>query len=169
MFEKWHDFYLLIGPSAATLIGWLFVVATLTSGVDRGKVVYGTMVYSTPTVFHLGAIVLLSALALAPDLPALAFGIVIMAAAAGGLVYCGFVAREIRSGRLDGHRADMWFYSAAVAVAYLGLGAAGCLLSLDHGAASWTLAGSLVTLLLLAVHNAWDLVTWMAHRVKNGS
>jgi hypothetical protein len=164
MFEKWHEFYLLIGPSAATLIGWLFVVATLTSGLDRRKIAHGTKVYSTPTVFHLGVVVLLSALALAPDIPVPVAGAAIMLSAAGGLLYSGFVAREIGSGQLNGHSTDIWCYGVVIALVYCGIGAAGCLSILEHGAASWILAACLVALLLLAIRNSWDLVTWMAHR-----
>ena len=35
MFEGWENFYLIVGPSAAALIGLMFVVVTLTAGRDR--------------------------------------------------------------------------------------------------------------------------------------
>jgi hypothetical protein len=167
MFDAWHDFYLLTGPSAAALIGWLFVIATLTSGFDHEKVVRGTRVYSTPTVFHLAVVVLLSALALMPHVPTGVFAGVIIASAAIGLLYSGFVGLQLRSGRLDGHWADFWYYAVAVGVAYAAVLTAGALVNMECPAAPWTLGGSLLALLLLAVHNSWDLVTWMAPRLRN--
>ena len=35
MFEGWENFYLIVGPSAAALIGLMFVVVTLTAGRER--------------------------------------------------------------------------------------------------------------------------------------
>jgi len=167
MLRDWHDFYLLIGPSAAALVGWLFVVATLTSGFDRARAIRGSRVYSTPTVFHLGVIVLLSAAALAPNLPIAVLAVTAIVTAVAGLSYCCYVGLELRSGRFDGHRLDFWYYAFGTGLAHAGLGVAGLLLTLDHAAGPWLLGGSLLAMLLIAIHNAWDLVCWMAPRGKS--
>ncbi len=60
MFENWHDFYLVLGPAAAGLIGLLFVVVSLTGNLERSRALKATRVYMTPIVFHLGVLVLLS-------------------------------------------------------------------------------------------------------------
>ncbi len=167
MLQDWHDFYLMVGPSAAALVGWLFVIATLTSGFDRERAIRGSRVYSTPTVFHLGAIILLSAAALAPHLPVAALAATTIVAAVAGFFYCCYVGLELRSGRLDGHRLDFWYYAFATGLAYVGLGVAGLLLAFGHAAGPWLLGGSLLAMLLIAIHNAWDLVCWMAPRAKS--
>ena len=168
MFNAWHDFFLLIGTAAAALIGWLFVVATLTSGSpDRDRAAHGLRVYSTPTVFHLAMIVLISAIALMPSVSVFAVAGAAAVAAAIGLPYCAYVGREIRSGRIGSHKADVWLYGVATAIVYAVLLAAGIGLGARCPAAPWMLAGGLLALQLLSIHNSWDLVTWMAPRANN--
>jgi hypothetical protein len=56
MFLHWDSFYMLIGSAAGALIGWLFVVATLTVGREQSSVSRGMKVYMTPTVFHFAVV-----------------------------------------------------------------------------------------------------------------
>jgi hypothetical protein len=165
MLDDWQNFYMLLGPSAATLIGWLFVVATLTTNSrDHAQTAYGVRVYSTPVVFHLAMIVLFSALTLMPRTPVAVIAGAAIAIAASGLLYSAYVGRAIRSGRLPGHWADFWSYAAATAAAYAVMFAAGLGLATGWPAAGWALAGSFLAQLLIAIYNAWDLVTWIAQR-----
>ena len=66
MFRGWHSHYFTIGSAGAGLIGLLFVVVTLTQGFDRSRVLRGTSLYTTPSVVHFGAVLAISAIALAP-------------------------------------------------------------------------------------------------------
>jgi hypothetical protein len=52
MFEAWETFYIIIAPSAAALIGLLFVVSTLTVSLDRAKVASSNSLHMTAVVFH---------------------------------------------------------------------------------------------------------------------
>lgn len=166
MFDTWHDFFLLTGPASSSLLGLLFVVMTLTSGYDQQTAGTGTRIYTTPTVFHLVVVVALSGGALAPQIPTVPYGTAVIIAAVIGLFYCGFVGREIRRGHVPGHWLDFWFYGVLVAVVYAALLGAGILVVRGAEAAPWALAGGVLALLLAAVHNAWDLVTWIAPRSK---
>jgi len=38
MFHDWENYYLLIGSAAGALIGLMFVVTTLTAGLDASRV-----------------------------------------------------------------------------------------------------------------------------------
>ena len=166
MFDTWHDFFLLTGPASSSLLGLLFVIVTLTAGLDHQTMGTGTRIYTTPTVFHLVMVVVLSSGTLAPHIPTIPYGTAVIAAAVIGLLYCGFVGREIRRGHVPGHWLDFWYYSVAVALVYAALLGAGILIVRDAEAAPWALAGSVLALLLAAVHNSWDLITWMAPRIK---
>ena len=167
MFETWQNFFLLIGPSAAALIGWLFVVATLTqNSSNHAQTAYGMRVYSTPIVFHLAMIVLVCALTLMPHTPVAVIAGAVIAIAAVGLVYCLYVGREMRSGRLAGHWQDFWTYAVAVAIVYAVQLAAGIGLVLGCPESCWMLAGSFLAQLMVAIYNAWDLVTWIAPRAN---
>jgi hypothetical protein len=167
MFDTWQNFYLLMGPSAAALIGWLFVVATLTqNSTNHAQTAHGMRVYSTPIVFHLSAIVLAAALALMPHTPVAVIAGAVSATAGAGLVYCVYVGREMRTGKIVGHWADFWSYAVAVAIAYAVQLAAGIGLMQGWPAATWMLAGSFLAQLMIAIYNAWDLVTWIAPRAN---
>ncbi len=62
----WQNFYTIIGSAAATLTGLLFVVMTLIAGV-RERRSSGTLgAFTTPTVVHFGAVLLVAAILSAP-------------------------------------------------------------------------------------------------------
>src|SRR6476659_1768649 len=84
MFEGWENFYLIVGPSAGALIGLMFVVVTLTAGRERDQTERGKHLYTSPIVWHLAVVLLLSGAAIAPTIHPKLFGIV-----AGGLALLG--------------------------------------------------------------------------------
>src|SRR3569623_2646438 len=164
MIEGWSDCYLLIGAAAAALIGLLFVVTTLTAGRERSEVQSGMRLYTSPIVFHLALVRVLSGAGMAPALSPRGFAILCALGGAVGAVAGIRIAIGIR--RTDHADAGGWFdvawYGIVPALLYallLGFGAAlaaGC----EWGVPG--VAASLLGLLLVAIHNAWDLVTWLA-------
>jgi hypothetical protein len=164
MFEGWDSFYLLIGGGSGALIGLLFVVATLNAGLDRDTSLRGASLYMTPIVYHLAAVLVASAIALTPRLPPSAVEILLAIVALGGLAHAVRILLGLRVFRPQGppHWSDVWLYGAVPAVIYLVLGA----ISLGIAArAAWApdaLGLAMVALLLIAIRNAWDLVTWLA-------
>lgn len=169
MFEGWDDFYLLIGSAAAALIGLLFVVATLSTGNDRRTAEKGQRLYMTPIVFHLAVIVVLSAMAMAPTLQPVGFGLITGIAVAAGLGQAMRSINGIRNAELGEppHWTDVWFYGVGPGVVYLALAAASVVVLLDrHDAENW-IATITVVLLLLSIRNAWDLVTFLAPRSED--
>ena len=48
MFRGWDNYYFMIGSAGAGLIGLLFVVVTLTQGIDRDRALRGASLYMTP-------------------------------------------------------------------------------------------------------------------------
>jgi formate/nitrite transporter FocA (FNT family) len=62
MFHDWENYYLLIGAAAGALIGLVFVVTTLTAGLDASRVSRGAKVYITPIVFHFSVVLIVSAI-----------------------------------------------------------------------------------------------------------
>jgi hypothetical protein len=166
MFEGWDSFFLMIGSAGAGLIGLLFVVVTLTSGIERSTALRGTDVFLTPTVFHFGVVLVISAMALAPGLSTATVGAVIAASAITGLIYVATVAVRIRRGVTPEppHWSDLWCYGVAPGAIYLGLGAAAAAVWASPANAGHATAFVLLALLLVAIRNAWDLVTWLAPR-----
>lgn len=164
MFEGWENFYLIVGPSAAALIGLMFVVVTLTAGRERDATEQGKHLYTSPIVWHLAVVLLLSGAAVAPTMNARFFG-----AACGGLALLG-VAMAIRSSlgihrsRLTGPDStfDMWWYGVIPGVAYVGLGAAAAAVLAGSSWSASAVAAALMGLLVVSIHAEWDLVTFLA-------
>ena len=164
MFADWENFYLIVGPSAAALIGLMFVVVTLTAGRDRDQTERGKHLYTSPIVWHLGVVVVLSGAAVAPTIHPKLFGLF-----SAGLALIG-IAAGVRSA-VGIHRAqytgpdsmfDMWWYGIIPALAYVGLATASIAML---AGASWSesaIAAALMALLLVSIHAEWDLVTFLA-------
>jgi hypothetical protein len=164
MFEGWENFYLIVGPLAGALIGLMFVVVTLTAGRERDQTERGKHLYTSPIVWHLAVVLLLSGAAVAPTIHPKLFGIL-----TGGLALLG-LGMAVRSAvgiyrtRLTGPDSifDMWWYGIVPGVVYVALGgAAGAVLC----SASWAataVGAALMALLLVSIHAEWDLVTFLA-------
>ncbi len=63
----WENFYVIVGSSAAALVGLQFVVLTLIASrpVVRGQGDAGAA-FATPTILHFGAAILLAGIQTAP-------------------------------------------------------------------------------------------------------
>ncbi len=164
MLREWETFYLLTGSAAAALIGLLFIVATLMTGVPRSSAERGDKFSMTPIIFHLCVIVVLSAMALAPVLTAPVLGMACGLAALAGVAYGAYVFQGIFNVRAEvaAHWSDKYTYGVGPTLAYMALGtiAFGFLRNREWAASG--VAAVLVVLLLLGIRNAWDLVTYLA-------
>jgi hypothetical protein len=69
---------------------------------------------------------------------------------------------DFRRGADPPHWSDFWGYGAAPAAAYVLLEAAAYGLWRAAAWAPYLLAAVMLVLLLVAIRNAWDLLTWMA-------
>ncbi|MDB5693039.1 MAG: hypothetical protein JWO81_2102 [Alphaproteobacteria bacterium] len=164
MYRDWSDFYLLIGSAGSGLIGLLFVVSSLTSGLERATSQRGARLYLTPIIFHLAAIVVLSAVAMVPGVPRAAVVAVAGLIAAAGAAYAAMILHGLLNPIVPEppHWTDKYFYAVAPGALYLLLGAVAVAIRRE---AAWALMGEAalaLALLLLAIRNAWDLATWLA-------
>ena len=168
MFEGWGNFYFLLGTASASLIGLMFVVTTLTRGAERSQVERGQRLFMTPTVFNFASVLTLSAVALAPrlkpDLQLAVLGLL----GAYGLGYAAVIVWQgslaVLREKLMPHWSDLWCYGIIPLAIYLVLEASLLAAALGISFGSFGVALSLLSVLLIAVRNAWDLVTWMAPR-----
>jgi hypothetical protein len=158
----WENFYVIIGGAAAALTGLMFVVITLVAGL-RSRSTDGVSAFSTPTVVHFAVALLiaavLSALWTALAQAAVALGLV----GVGGLVYVGIVARRLL--RVTTYKPVMedWLGHAIVPfVAYAALLVAAILLPGDATPALFIVAAVTVLLVFDGIHNAWDIVIYLA-------
>lgn len=163
MFDGWDSFYLLVGGAAGALIGLLFIVVTLIHGSDAELKLRAASVYMTPTVAHLSMVLLLSALATAPGIPITPTGFIFGGCAFVCLAFTAralfmFLTKTIQAS----HWSDLWGYGVMPFTACLGLAAS--VVAIWWAPATWAargIAASVIFMLLIAIRNAWDLVTWI--------
>jgi hypothetical protein len=162
MFEGWDNFYLLIGGAAGGLIGLLFIVVTLMGGGQGALKLRAASIYMTPNVAHLAMLLTLSALAAAPRLADPARAILVIACAIACLAFTGRALLMLGAGAVKAsHWSDWWGYGVFPFLACLGLGGSAAAAWVAPEWAARGIAASMIAMLLLAVRNAWDLVTWI--------
>jgi hypothetical protein len=153
--ESWHDFYLLTGTAAATLVALLFVAASVGAGHLSRETAGRTRTYMSPVGVHFTAVFFASALALSRSpIETVARGVA-GAAAAAGVIYSLVVLVRVLKETAD--LADRLAYGFAPALAYIGLLVGVALIWTHHAAAADVLAGALLLLLIVNIRNAWDL------------
>ncbi|HEX3699566.1 MAG TPA: hypothetical protein VHV27_02720 [Phenylobacterium sp.] len=168
MFEHWDSFYLLIGGAAGGLIGLLFIVATLRSQrSDTEATMRAVAAYMTPIVFHLGAVLSVSAVLAAPGLADPTVGVLLALVAALGLVCAVRIIVRLTSAVQAAHWSDIWCYGLCPLAAYLVVAGGAAAVWLAPDWAARIVAAGLLAQLMIAIRNAWDLVTWMT--VKMGA
>src|SRR5207302_2395804 len=158
----WGNFYVIVGSSAGALIGLQFVVMTLIANmpITRGDAQAGDA-FTTPTVVHFGAVLLLSAVGSAPWDGIAAAAVLWGLVGLGGAVYVVLVARRLRS--QTAYRAvfeDRLFHVLLPFAAYATLGASACAASSHPRPALFLVGAAALLLLFMGIHNAWDIVTY---------
>ena len=170
VFREWDSFYVIIGSAAAGLIGLLFVVVTLTASFERERVMRAIDIYTTPVAVHFALVLTTCAIAMAPHLPLAAtsglFGLCAIVGFLNAVKSCLGIHQGIPGGE-PLHWSDFWLYGVVPGVLYLGLAAAALGLLTHAPWVLFTTAGVVLALLLAAIRNAWDLVTFMAPRAKD--
>ena len=172
MFADWSEYFFMIGSSAAALIGLMFIVVTLTAGRDRQQLETGKHLYTSPIVWHLAVVMVLSAAALAPAIHPTLFGIVTAGLALLGIAMGIRSAVGIGRAQLVGPQDnlfDMWWYGIVPAIVYVALGAAAAAVLAGASWSASAIAAALMALLLVSIHAEWDLVTFLAPRAGEPS
>jgi hypothetical protein len=161
-FHAWHDFFVLLGTGAATLVGAMFVVASIGSSFLTEKSEPQIRAFMTPTVIHLTAVLLGCALTIVPsiDWPAAAVGFGL-----GGLV--GFLYSARTALRVAGNQTllvDRIWYGIIPMIGYAVILAAALLMGLRAQSGLEMLAVGLVLLVVASIRNSWDLIVFYAQR-----
>ena len=163
MLSAWSNFYVVTGSSAAALTGLMFVVITLVVGNRSTATRDGIATFSTPTVVHFSAALLLSAIMSAPWRTLWHVAAVVGIVAAVGLAYSATIAYLARRQTVyDPDLEDLIWYAVMPLVAYALIGGAAIGLTRYPGVAPFVLAAGSVLLIFLGIHNAWDVVTYLA-------
>jgi hypothetical protein len=173
--KAWETFYFLVGTSAAALIGLQFVVIALIgetgTGTGTGTRSETVAAFGTPTVMHLCAVLLVSALLVAPWGPLPTAGLLVALTGGAGLAYAALVTW--RASRQDGYEPvfeDWLFHAILPTLAYGGMVVAGVYVVRRHPAGGLAvLAVATLLLLFIAIHNAWDTATYITVQRAQGA
>jgi hypothetical protein len=166
----WDNFYVIAGSSAAGLTGLTFVVITLAADAHRVRE-EGLRCFVTPTIVHFGVVLALAAFLSMPNQGQLSLSLFFGAIGVGGLAYIGSIASGIRD--LAGDYVptpEDWIWNAILpAIDY------GCLLAIAISIwpqPRWSMYGvaaAVVLLMVIGIHNAWDIAVWNSIRKERGS
>ena len=163
---RWHEFYALLGTAAGTLVGLLFVAATLAAGVFPSDRSAPLRDFLSATVVHFSSVLIVSLILLAPIEDWALLGVVVLAWGLIGVAGYGLVWRDATR---DGLMAaidleDRIWYAVLPVVTYLSVAGSGIMLASRSAAGCAVLAISLTALLVVGIHNAWDITVWTITR-----
>lgn len=161
--NDWGNFYVIVGSSAGALTGLTFVAITLVAGRREEDTNWAVASFTTPTVVHFGSVLLISAILSAPwpamSQPAVLLGLCGLV----GLAYGAIVVRRLRRRLAYQPVLEDWLWFGALPlIGYAALVVAAIMLPGNPMPALFVVGGTMVLLLFVGIHNAWDVVTFVA-------
>jgi hypothetical protein len=166
LLPHWANFYVIIGTAAAALTGLMFVVMTVSVGIRNRVLSDGVGAFSTPTVFHFGAVLLIAAILSAPWSILWMVDLFLGLCGVGGVAYILIVLRRIlrvlHQSTYNAVLEDWLWYIVFPLVSYIALVVAAIVLPTNGALALFVIAAAAVLLVFIGIHNAWDTVTYTA-------
>jgi hypothetical protein len=164
LLHEWHEFFVLVATVAVTIIGAMFVVASIATNYLTQDSIARSRIFLSPIVTHLFAAILGCAAALVPNLSATGFVVIFGLGSVAGLLYSARIAMRVGWTGLD--LDDRLFYSVVPVFAYLVMIAGLVLVVADSPLGPDMLAIALVIQLVTGMRNAWDLTLFFAVKAK---
>jgi len=157
----WDSFYVIVGSAAGALIGLQFVVLTLIADRPPLRVAEAGAAFATPTIVHLGAALLLSALLRVPWQtivpPAALWGLMGIA----GVPYAVIVVRRMRHQTVYQPEFEDWLFHVLLPLAaYAVLALSALAAPFKTHEALFGVGAAALLLLFSGIHNAWDSVAY---------
>ncbi|HLI21024.1 MAG TPA: hypothetical protein VKV32_07895 [Stellaceae bacterium] len=162
MLSGWHDFFVVLGAAAGTLIGAMFVVVSIGGGLVKGSAL-PSRIFVTPIIMHLAVVLLFCAVVLVPSMMRLRLGAM---AGAVGIVFLAYAVRNAfhirRRDRVEW--SDHLWYALCPVIAYLLMIAGAAMVLKSYPGAVDTIAFALALLVVGGIRNAWDLILFFLER-----
>lgn len=167
--RQWRDFYALIGTAAATLVGLMFVAASIGAGVFTRAHQAGIRSFLSPTVVHFSAVLLVCLMASAPSENWPSMGILLTCAGLTGSGYSAWIWHRMRKHGIIPtiDVIDRLWYTMLPIAAYLVIVGTGLSMALHNVESLDVLAVGLILLLGTGIRNAWDMTVWIIDRRQN--
>jgi hypothetical protein len=160
-FSEWESFYVIVGSSAGALIGLQFVVLTLLADRPRPRMAEASAAFTSPTIVHFAAVLLLSAVISAPwsgyGIVTALWGLISLA----GMAYTFIAIRRMRTQHAYQPIFEDWLTHAILPfIAYATLATAAIVAHAHPHAANYAVGGITLLLLFTGIHNAWDAASY---------
>jgi hypothetical protein len=166
----WADFYVIVGSSAAALTGLQFVVIALVNDLRAPASEQTIAAFSTPTVVHFAMALLTSAILAMPWPEVWQAGLAVGACGVGGFIYELVVLRRARKQTQYKPVWEDWIWHVVLPfVAYALLTLSAVLLNGHRTWAPFGIGGTVLLMVFIGIHNAWDTVTYLALRTSTPS
>jgi hypothetical protein len=165
LLHEWHDFYILIATVSVTIIGAMFVVASIASPHLTLARAAQSRAFFSPIVLHLSTNVLACAVVMVPSLAETGFTVLFGLGSLGGLVYSLLITFRIV--HINKDLEDRIWYAVVPVIGYIVMLASVLLVLLREPAALETLAGAMAILLIAGTRNAWDLTLFFVTRERD--
>ncbi|HLL80643.1 MAG TPA: hypothetical protein VKT25_14140 [Ktedonobacteraceae bacterium] len=159
----WQNFYVIIGSAAAALTGLMFVAVTLIAGTRRRTSGDPVGAFSTPTVVHFCAALLIAAIISAPWPALWNVGLMLGLSGLGGVIYIIIVTRRLRSQTEYQPVLEDWLgHTIFPLISYTALLVAAIMLPVNPALALFITGAATLLFIFTGIHNAWDNVTYIA-------
>lgn len=162
--HEWHDFYILIATVSVTIIGAMFVVASIASPYLTPARAAQSRAFFSPIVLHLSTTVLGCAAVMMPNLSDIGFVFLFGLGGVGGLVYSLLITFRIL--HIHDDVEDRIWYAVVPDVGYIVMLGAVLLALMHEPMALDMLAGAVAILLIASIRNAWDLTVFFVTRER---
>ncbi len=163
LLADWESFAVIVGSSAAVLLGLQFVVMTLVAATENRRSSRDIDAWGTPTVVHFCAVLAVAAILSAPWSRLASVGAALGTCGLVGEVYAFITIRRALGPTDYRPAAEDWIWHGVLpAVGYALVLAGSVLLVRVPEPALFVVGGAALLLLFTGVHNAWDTVTYVA-------
>jgi len=157
MLNDWSDFFSLTGTAGATLVGLLFVVVTLGSGMSTSRKLDIAHLSLTPALYSFAGVLLQSMIVLVPWHSTVPHGIVFVILGIGGLLYRANAVRVRSSLHLGAihSRTDRFFHNVTPIAASIVLTIGGAALIGRQEFGPFAIACSTTLFLVSGIYRTW--------------
>ena len=159
--HDWHEFYLLVGTAAATMLALLFVAVSLGAGYLTSRHQAPTRTFMSPVVIHFTSVFFIAAVCLIPSHGPVFFSVLIGATAVLGIAVSAVTSVQVIRRDWTQYLPDYFAYGLLPVAAYLTLLVSGIMIYAGIAYAPEVLAGALLGLTIVNIRNAWDLTLSM--------
>ena len=159
MLGGWHDFYAILAMVAGTLIGAMFIVASISGRAMTQARAAAVASFVTPTVIHLSVVLIACALLVVPTLPLQTLGVIGVIGGLAGLAAATRICWRVLRAKIE-HIDRVW-YGALPLLGYIGIIAAAAMILTQTRFSLETLAAAFGLLIVASIRNAWDLIIFL--------